>query len=351
MNEKNTSSPLAHASHLPSEFVPSPSEEGRLFAHPQDVHCVLFHLLTVLAYLAAFWLYLHPETAGIDSPASEAAFIAAAALMLGWISGINVGVNFHNHAHRHVFRSRWLSRWFGRLWPITGGWPSFFWWYSHVVIHHSHLLGPDDWTLPKRRSDGSFENIYKYALLHWPWRYAVHLWKDLVSGRGGKNVGRRAARELLIFLVLYSIPFWIDPVMGVVLWLLPHWIGNVLIMAPGMYAQHADCSPKSEHQPYGHSNTYLSKFFNLTMFNIGFHIEHHDYPQVHWSDLPEFHRLMKDELLPAGARMLPYGYYRASRVLSPKLTRAGRLRAEQEWSSLDGSVESSAHRELGVSDA
>jgi fatty acid desaturase len=308
-----------------------PKRRKPLLSHPQDIHCVVYHLLALVAYGSAFWLYLHPEVAGITGPWSRVAFVLAAAVMLGWISGIDVGVNFHNHAHRPVFTRPWMNRWFGRIWPLSGGWPSFFWWYAHVVVHHTDLLGPTDWTLPHRRADGRFEGIYRYSLLHWPWRYARHLPRDFRAGRGGENIPRQAVKEFVIFLVLWSIPFWIDPLMALGLWVLPQWIGNVVIMGPGMYAQHAGCELKTEEKPYSHSNTYLSRFFNMTMFNIGYHIEHHDYPQVHWSELPAFHQKMLGEILPKGGHMLPFGYYRASRLLSPKYTRAARERARREF--------------------
>src|SRR5262245_5773897 len=108
----------------------------RILAHPDDVHSVAYHLLVVAAYALAFCIYLRPQSAGLDTAWERAAYVGAAALMLGWISGIDVGVNFHNHVHRPVFRVPALNLWFGRLWTVTGGWPALFWWHSHVTVHH-----------------------------------------------------------------------------------------------------------------------------------------------------------------------------------------------------------------------
>lgn len=282
-----------------------------ILAHPEDIHCIIFHLLTLTAYGCAFWLYLHPEVAHIEDTWSRLAFIAAAAIMLGWISGIDLGVNFHNHTHRRIFRVEWLNRWFGRLWAFSSGWSSFYWWHAHVVVHHKNLLGPTDWTLPRRRPDGSFENMFWYCPAHYPWRCGLDLWRDFTSGRGQPGVKRRALIELIIFLLLWSIPFWIDPWMALGLWVLPQWFGNVWNIGPGMYVQHVGCLPKSARHPYSHSNTFLSKFFNLTTFNIGYHIEHHNYPGIHWSELPALHERLKKQLIEENAHVLPFGYYRA----------------------------------------
>lgn len=296
-----------------------------LFSHPQDVHCAIFNLVVLACYGAAFWLYRHPETAGIDGPWDLAAFTLGAALLLGWISGVNVGVNFHNHAHRPIFRSAFLNRWFERFWTFSGGWPAAYWRHAHVRVHHEGLLGDADWTMPRRRSDGRFESVYLYVLCHWPWRHLPHLVRDFRSGgRGGRGrsggerqrVGREALKEGLIFLALWSVPFAIDPVMACLLWLLPQWIGNAVIMGTGMYVQHAGCVPKSEEHPHRHSNGFLSPFFNLTMFNIGYHVVHHEFAQVHWSALPAFHRRMKKRLVEKGVHVVPYGYYRAASLCS-----------------------------------
>jgi fatty acid desaturase len=287
-----------------------------LFRHPQDFHCAFYNLLVLVCYGAAFWLWLDPELAHIDSLWDRVAFTLGAGFLLGWISGINVGVNFHNHAHRPIFHSEFLNRWFGRVWAFNGGWPAFYWYHAHVVVHHSTLLSDVDWTMPHRRKDGRFENIYLYVLLHWPWRYIPHLYRDFKNKRGGEWVTHKALKELGFFLVLWSIPFVIDPVMGLCLWLFPHWIGNNVVMGSGMYVQHAGCVPKSGAYPYSHSNSFESKFFNLTMFNIGYHIVHHDYERVHWSVLPNFHERMKKRLIAGGAHVVPYGYYHAAHVLS-----------------------------------
>jgi hypothetical protein len=108
----------------------------RILAHPQDWHCIIFHFLCLAAYACAFWLYQHPTLVGVTGWWSRTAFVAASAAMLGWISGIDVGVNFHNHSHRPIFISHFVNRWFGRLWTFSGGWPSFFWEYCHVTVHH-----------------------------------------------------------------------------------------------------------------------------------------------------------------------------------------------------------------------
>jgi fatty acid desaturase len=91
-----------------------------------------------------------------------------------------------------------------------------------------------------------------------------------------------------------------------------------------MYAQHAGCEPRSSNHPHRHSNNFLNRFFNLTMFNIGYHIEHHERGYVHWADLPALHARLKPELVADGAHVLTIGYYRGGRLL-------GRSQRRPDW--------------------
>jgi len=52
------------------------------------------------------------------------------------------------------------------------------------------------------------------------------------------------------------------------------------------------------------------------MFNIGFHSEHHDHPRIHWSELPQLHERLKQDLIDGGAHVVPFGNYRAAFLLA-----------------------------------
>src|SRR6185436_1158485 len=188
-----------------------------ILAHPDDLYCVAFHLLVLASYGLAFWIYLHPRQAHITGPWSLAAFVIAAALLIGWIAGMDAGINFHNHAHKPIFNYGFLNRWFGRLWTFSSGWPSYFWRHAHVVVHHPNVLNPEkDWTVPVRDANGRPEHLFKYMVVHWPWRYYKHLWSEFMHGPKARR--NTAIKEFLIFLVLWSIPFWIDWKMALLLW-------------------------------------------------------------------------------------------------------------------------------------
>jgi len=309
----------------PPDLVTAPAVFGRVLSHREDVHGLIFCGLHFLGLGSGFWLWLHPEVSGLVDPLDRLGFALGAGTWLGWSGGINMGVNFHSHAHKPIFRSAWLSRWAGRLWTLPGGIPSYWWRYKHLAVHHSHLGEDEDWVQPKRRPDGRYENVWVYALLYWPWRWGYHFVRDF--HRAPRAVRRRAWRELAIFAVPWSIPFLVDPWMGLGLWLYPAWFGGSIVMGLGMYAQHAGGT--DEHR-FSHTTTFLSHFGNVTMFNAGFHIEHHERPAVHWSELPKLHQAMKPELIAGGAHVVPFGLYRGSALLNSWFRQARGWRRFQE---------------------
>ena len=260
--------------------------DAGLLLRREDWHCVLYHAMVVAAFVVAFALWLNPELSGIDGPWKRALFAATAAPLLGWIAGIDIGVNYHNHAHRPMFTRPLLNRWFERLWTPFCAWPAKYWAHYHVAVHHARLMQPGpggDWTVRQKKADGTYESCLRYQLRVWPWRSLKNFPRELRDGHFDK---RTAAVELAWFLLLYSIPFALDPVMGLALWLLPHWCGNCITMGRGMYIQHADCEAWLEDKSQPHSANFPTPAFNLTMFNIGFHTEHHNVPGLHWSELP-----------------------------------------------------------------
>jgi len=295
----------------PPDLVTAPPWFGRWLSQSEDVHGLLFCGLHFAAIGSAFWLWLHPEVTGFTAPAEKLGFALGAGMWLGWSGGVNMGVNYHSHAHKPVFRHAGVNRWAGRLWTLPGGIPSYWWSFKHLAVHHAHLGEEDDWVQPLRRPDGRYENLWRYCLAYWPWRWGRHFAGEFRRAPAG--VRRRALRELAIFLPPWLAPFLVDPGMGLGLWLFPAWVGGAIVMGMGMYTQHAG---GTEEHRFSHTTTFLSHFHNLTMFNAGFHVEHHERPAVHWSELPRLHEQMKPELIAGGAHVVPYGIYRGSSLLS-----------------------------------
>jgi hypothetical protein len=203
------------------------------FSHLQDWRCVVFHTVCLMVCVCAFWL---------RTPRKPALPARGPTWSLFWLLSLAGSPESMSVSTSTTIPSGQSSR---RSSSIAGSVDCghfravghrFFWEYCHVTIHHAKLRTTEDWTLPRQTASGSFENFQRYLFTPWPWRISMHLWKDLTARQ---SLRRRSLRELAIFLALWSIPFWIDPVMALWLWLLPHRIANAFVMNSGMYVQHA----------------------------------------------------------------------------------------------------------------
>ena len=58
------------------------------------------------------------------------------------------------------------------------------------------------------------------------------------------------------------------------------------MMMAGNWAQHAFIDLNEPANCYRNSITCISSFYNWQCFNDGYHIGHHLYPSMHWTDMP-----------------------------------------------------------------
>jgi len=73
------------------------------------------------------------------------------------------------------------------------------------------------------------------------------------------------------------------------------------------------CSEDPPAEPVRHSIVFVSNFFNLTMFNIGFHLEHHENPGSIGQNYRNFHQTASRRSSFTGERhVVPFGNYHAA---------------------------------------
>lgn len=296
---------------------------------------MLFSSCVWAAWLLAFTLFSFPTHAGIRSLAGAVAFLLGAGLLLGLLGGWNVLCTLHAHVHRPFFRAPLANRWFGRLTALSAGWPAFLWAHMHRR-HHASVLSEEDWTAPRRLPSGRFESLVVFGAILWPLRVVRGLRQELREGRVGERALVR--RELALFALLYALPlFFCGPWAFLGLWVLPHLIANLVVLASFSYVVTLGGrrGRGSSTPSLTVANSFESTLPGALAFHVGLASVHYAWPEVHWSKLPAIHERERGRMVDQGTHVLPWGPLQAAEVLGGFLDLAGAQREFEETQARD----------------
>ena len=115
----------------------------------------------------------------------------------------------------------------------------------------------------------------------------------------GYQVGKshpKIQKEFLIFsfltlLIVIALVAY-KPVAGLFLFVLPMILG-LHLTSWATYEHHAGLDTDNSFEA---SNNNLHPFFNLVTGNLGYHTAHHYKQWLHWSKLPELHKVIEDKI-------------------------------------------------------
>lgn len=279
---------------------------------PEDAAGVFYSSCVWAAYLLAFTLFSFPTQAGIRSLAGAVAFLLGAGFLLGLLGGWNVLCTLHAHVHRPFFRAPLANRWFGRLTALSAGWPALLWAHMHHR-HHALALTEADWTAPRRLASGRFEGLVLFGALLWPLRVFRGLRRELHQGRIAEPVVAR--RELALFAVLYCLPALLGPWVFVGLWVLPHLIANLVVLASFSYLVTLGGRRGAATPALTVANSFEPSLPAALALHVGLASVHYAWPEAHWSKLPALHERERGRMIDQGTHVLPYGPLQAAEVL------------------------------------
>lgn len=108
----------------------------------------------------------------------------------------------------------------------------------------------------------------------------------------------------------------------VLLYMVPWYLLNCFISRYIDYLKHYGCDERSADR-FARANNSLSRWFNYTTHNFGYHTAHHLWPSAHWTELSDLHQKAADRIPGECLKsfswsflMLPYHFY---------LSRCGRM--------------------------
>lgn len=191
----------------------------------------------------------------------------------------------HNYSHRQLFKPpyRWLTRvatW--TVGPYAGETPETYF-VHHIGMHHAegNLLADLSTTMPYRRDS------LKGFLHYWAsFFFFIHpaLIRYLLERKRYALVRRMVAGELgwLGFVVVMSA---VNFEATLLVFIMPVIICRFMMMA-GNWAQHAFVDPDEPNNDRKSSIVCINTRYNRRCFNDGYHIGHHEKPNLHWTEMP-----------------------------------------------------------------
>lgn len=214
----------------------------------------------------------------------------------------------HNHAHLKIFRQNLLNEMLDWIFFISNGVPVECYEMHHVHNHHrfaqQYGTAHSDWSSTfgfenTRYPDKPAGRLY-YCLTYAPLAW-LHCWIEVLRRPGT----RMFKRFITSFTLCMGVSVWLlimNPVQYALWFALP-WVLAYIGMANANYDHHRDCKLTT---PYNSARDNLSFTFRSFGFNIGYHIEHHMKPTLHWSLLPNFHERIKEEIPSENYYVLPF---------------------------------------------
>ncbi|HWE00997.1 MAG TPA: fatty acid desaturase [Tepidisphaeraceae bacterium] len=247
---------------------------------------------------------------------------------LGLLFSVSISWNVngvsHNFLHNRFFRSPILNRMYSVLESLTCG-------FSQVLyedIHRRHHMGNadlpaddgktiDPLSIYKHGHDGHPENGWSYVFVSF-FRDDPREAFDSIARRSKAEAWWGVA-EIAMFVAFYTT-------LGIINWhfivyFLPFWyLGHCLSYLNGYYLHYGG----NPDLPIAWGVSSYHKLYNWTWFYNGYHAEHHYRPRVHWTQMVDLHREIKEKQRAAGTRVIkpPHGLGFLDRNLPP-LSEAG----------------------------
>lgn len=270
-----------HTEQIPAAIQARARGKGRIIRYRIDIISVLVVMaalsLQLTAYFKAWpWYALIPIMIGVRA----------------------LHLVQHNHTHLRIFRQNALNELLGWMFFISNGVAVEGYELHHVRNHHrfaEQFGGKDyDWSstfgfVGCRYPDKPMNRVY-YSLTYGP--IAIMCCLIEFIRMPGTPIFWSFIRTLIVFLTASGLMIAHDPWHWFLFFGLPMII-VWLSLGNNNYDHHERCDMAN---PYSAARVNLRFPYCLFGFNIGYHVEHHLKPSLHWSLLPLFHEEIKEHI-------------------------------------------------------
>ncbi|MGB1315665.1 MAG: fatty acid desaturase family protein [Chitinophagales bacterium] len=152
----------------------------------------------------------------------------------------------------------------------------------HVGMHHAENNLPIDDSSTMKYQRDSFIDFLKYYFTFMGVGI-VHLAQYFTMRKQPKKRTMVLKGEIFYFTLIFALCF-ISVKASLMLFLVPLIIIRFAMMA-GNWGQHAFLDHRTPGSSYRNSITCINTVYNHKCFNDGYHIGHHLYPNLHWTEM------------------------------------------------------------------
>lgn len=191
----------------------------------------------------------------------------------------------HNICHRSPWKKS-FKRPLDILVSLLGyfyGLPPMIYYHHHIKMHHKEGNGAGDLSTTESFQRDSFLGWLKYFgafIFTLPFELPLYFFK-----RGRRDYAQNVIVGYILFYTVMILAFSFNPLGALIVFGVPTlicWFG----LMGGNWAQHAFVDLSDPECPFKNSITVVDSIYNKRCFNDGYHIGHHLYPGMHWTEMP-----------------------------------------------------------------
>jgi fatty acid desaturase len=200
----------------------------------------------------------------------------------------------HNFLHTPFFKHEFLNNIFPILNSMCLGLPQILYKYHHLNHHRHNNSLEDPSSTYLFGKEGKQEHWISYSGLSLFRDGTQRAWKQTLQ----KKEGHLLTAELvavLLFWALLAHQSWRFFLYGY----LPLFYGGWFLAHVENYYEHFKA--RSPSNRFGNAVSFYSPWYNLAMFNEGYHQEHHISPQEHWTQRPKTKVKFQEQMRESGA--------------------------------------------------
>jgi len=225
---------------------------------------------------------------------------------------VAASVMTHNHTHINMWNSKPLNVFTDWCLTVFFGVPVFTWIPTHNRNHHRFNNKEGDSSITYRHT----EENHAMSLISYPSVSGFHQMSQSIVPymKQLKENDKKTYYEYLgqiAVLALWIVSFVVlDWQKALIYVIIPQQFSQFSVFVFN-YVQHVHANEESR---WDHSRNFL--WVNTFLFNNGYHTMHHERANIHWSELPKFHKEIVHNIDPALIEKSFWGYIIRTYVVS-----------------------------------